>query len=138
MRSTILRVLPATLLLLVGAAGCGKGYQRVQGKVTFEDGAPLTKGMVVFEGLGEAPVTARGDVGRDGSYRLGTDRPGDGVPPGKYRVLITPLVENPDAPERPAFDPRYTSFATSGLEFEVKAGQNDYPIQVSRAEKGRR
>jgi hypothetical protein len=125
-------------LLVLCAAGCGNRLYPVSGKVTLENGQPLTKGLVIFEGKeGEKPVTARGDIQSDGSYRLGTHRPGDGAPPGKYQVLISPQI-NVDAPEPLTFDSRYTEFKTSGLSFEVTAGTNDYPIQLERVGKGKR
>lgn len=122
----------------LGAVGCGPGFQQVHGKVTYEDGTPVTKGLVVFESTAEKhALTARGNIGTDGSYRLGTRQPGDGAPAGKYRVLLTPLLENPDQPEQ-TFDPRFSDFKTSGLEFDVKNGANDFPITVSRPKKNRR
>jgi hypothetical protein len=97
---------------------------------------------VVFESVGQEKVsTARGEIGADGRYELGTYKPGDGALPGKYRVLVAPrydanAVDRPAAP--PPFDPRYSDFKTSGLEVEVKAGgPNDIPIQVTR-DRGRR
>jgi hypothetical protein len=142
MRSTVAfgrRALPVALLLLPAAAGCGQGLYPVRGRVTFEDGKPLSKGIVIFESKdGEKAVTARGDIQADGSYRLGTHKPGDGAPAGTYRVLVAPR-EDVDAPERnPAFDRRYRDFNTSGLEFEVKAGPNEFPIEVTRPGKARR
>jgi hypothetical protein len=125
----------AVSLLLLSTAGCGKRQYPVRGKVTFEDGSPLTKGMVVFESMegGEA-ITARGDVQTDGSFQLSTHKPGDGVPAGKYRVLVAPRL-NIDSPtperDRP-FDTRYSDFKTSGLEFEVQPGPNEYPIRVTK------
>jgi hypothetical protein len=127
----------AIALLLLGTAGCGPRLYPVRGKVTLGDGKPLTEGMVVFERKGEAKeaVTARGEIEADGSYRLGTHRPGDGAPAGTYRVLVAPKSD-PNAVDRPAqpppFDPRYADFKTSGLEFEVTlGGPNDFPITVS-------
>jgi hypothetical protein len=103
--------------------------------VTYEDGTPFTMGMVVFEGdAGGKIVTARGELQPDGTYQLGTNKPGDGAPAGKYRVLVAPRqdIDSP-APERDRpIDFRYTSFSTSGLEFEVKSGPNEFPIQVSK------
>jgi hypothetical protein len=127
----VFRVAP--LLLLVGTVGCGR-YYPVHGKVTLDDGTAVTAGMVVFETKDvEKPVTARGDIQPDGSYQLSTERPGDGVPPGRYRVLVTPPPQGADAPpQKPPFDMRYASFATSRLEFEVKSGSNDYPIQLKK------
>jgi hypothetical protein len=127
----------AVALLLLGAAGCGPKLYSVRGKVTYPDGAPVTEGLVVFESAGPGKaVTARGEVGPDGSYELGTYRTGDGAPTGKYRVLVAPksdpnAVDGP--PRTPPFDPRYADFKTSGLEYEVTAGPNDYPIRVSPA-----
>jgi hypothetical protein len=123
-------------LLLLGATGCGSSLVAVHGKVTYPDGKPLTAGLVVFESQGqEKAITARGEVRGDGTFELGTYQPGDGAPPGKYRALVTPKYD-PNAVDRPArppaFDERYSSFATSGLEFEVTAsGPNAFSIQVS-------
>ncbi len=127
-----------TLSVVLTAAGCGPGLQPVRGKVTYEDGSPVTKGIVVFESTDEKhALTARGDLASDGAYCLGTHKPSDGVRPGKYRVLVAPRIENPDQPEQP-FDPRFSSFKTSGLEFEVKSGNNEFPIKVSRPAKPHR
>jgi hypothetical protein len=131
------RPLALALALLLGAGGCGPKMCPVRGKVTLGDGKPVTEGMVVFERKGEGqPVTARGEIQADGSYQLSTHRPGDGVPPGTYRVLVAPKSD-PNAVDRPAkpppFDPRYADFKTSGLEFEVKpGGPNDFPITVNK------
>ena len=136
MRSTIDRRMGALAVLLVACAGCGKGQYPVRGKVTLDDGTPVKNAIVVFESVGaEKPVMARGDTQDDGSYQLSTTRPGDGLVPGKYRVLITPRMENPDEPVKPAFDTRYADFKTSGLEFEVKAESNDIPIRLAKAKK---
>ena len=132
----------ALALALLGAAGCGARLVPVRGKVTFPDGAPLTEGMVVFESVGgDRPVTARGEVRPDGGYVLGTYRPGDGVPPGRYRVLVAPRSDPnavDKAPRPPPFDPRFADFKTSGLEVEVTPDTTDYPIQVTPAPKARR
>ncbi len=123
----------APVLLLLAVGGCGR-YAPVRGKVTLEDGTPVTSGTVIFESKeADKPLTARGDIQTDGSYQLSTDRPGDGVPPGWYRVLVAPPPQNPDGPPvKEVFDRRYGAFATSGLEFEVKSGSNDYPIRLSK------
>src|SRR5438876_105007 len=127
------RVLP--LLLLLPAAGCGTRLHPVRGTVTLADGTPLTKGMVVFESIeGSPPVLARGTLQADGSYLLSTFKPDDGVPPGRYRVLINPLdlSDLPDEKKKLPFDLKYLKFATAGLEYEVKAGVNEFPIRLTR------
>jgi hypothetical protein len=132
----------AVAVALLGGAGCGTRLVPVRGKVTFPDGAPLTEGTVVFESTGgDPPVTARGDVKAGGEYVLGTFRPGDGAPPGRYRVLVAPRSD-PNAVDRPSrpppFDPRFADFKTSGLEVEVTPDRSDYPIEVTPATKARR
>jgi hypothetical protein len=121
------------VLFLAGAAGCGGGPYPVRGTVTLEDGTPVTSGMVTFETKDvEKPLTARGEIKADGSYQLGTYKPGDGAPPGVYRVIVTPRAQSPDLPPvKTPYDKRYTDFATSGLEFEVKSGANEYPIRLA-------
>jgi hypothetical protein len=63
-------------------------------------------------------------------------KPGDGVPPGPYLVLVMPNYDANaiDKPQRtpPPIDPRYSSFETSNLTFEVKSGENDFPITVTK------
>src|SRR5262245_25965830 len=132
--STVIRRLG--LLVLLGAlpalTGCGPRQYPVQGKVTLEDGSPLTRGMVVFEGTDGAHM-ARGMIQPDGSYELSTARPGDGARPGRYRVLVSALdmADVPDEQKALPFDVKYTRFQTSGLEAEVKARSNDIPIQLT-------
>jgi hypothetical protein len=123
-----------TVAVLLAAAGCGQRLHRVQGKVTYSDGTPVTEGLVVFESIQEPIRTARGDIRPDGSYELSTHKPGDGVAAGKYRVLVAPRTDPNaiDKPKPPPFDRRYSEFATSGLELEVKPGTNEFPIQVTR------
>src|SRR5262249_10644587 len=81
-RQTVMRPFRfiAVAVLLSGLAGCGGKYP-VRGTVTYDDGTPVTKGLVIFERVGGGPpVTARGEIQPDGRYELSTDKPGDGVP----------------------------------------------------------
>jgi hypothetical protein len=133
------RALAIAALLLPGVVGCGAKLYPVHGQVTISDGKVLTEGMVVFESKdAEKAVMSRGEISTDGSYNLGTLKPGDGAYPGKYRVLVAPKSD-PNAIDKPGkappFDPSYSAFATSGLEFEVTAGPNDFPIKVSKQKK---
>ena len=102
----------------------------------------MTKGMVIaerFEG-GEA-ITAQGEIRPDGTFQLSTTKPGDGVPPGKYRVLINSmdLSDVPDEQKDLPYDAKYLSYKTSGLELEVKRGATDLPIKLApSARKNRR
>jgi hypothetical protein len=125
------------LSFLTGAAGCGPKLYPVRGKVAYPDGKPLTEGMVVFESKGKDNlVMARGEIQADGSYELSTYKAGDGAMPGIYRVMVASksdpnAVDKPNRP--PPFDSRFMAFNTSGLEFEVKAESNEFPIRVARS-----
>ena len=128
----------AVPVLVVVFAGCGGGKYPVRGVVTLDDGKPLTRGLVVFERVdGGPPISARGDVGADGRFELSTEKPGDGVPAGKYKVLINPLdlSDVPDEQKKLPFDAKYMKFETSGLECEVKSGGTEFPITVTRPKK---
>src|SRR5256885_5200130 len=115
--------------------GCGPSLQPVRGKVSLPDGKPAAGSQVVFESEQEGKkVSARGDVREDGSYELSTFKPGDGVPPGKYKVQVNPPpMINAEGPYTSPFHAKYSNFQTSGLEFEVQRGQrNEFPIQVTK------
>ena len=120
--------------LALAVTGCGPQMYPVRGMVMLEDGTPLAKGLVIFERVeGGPPLTARGDIGADGRYELSTEKPGDGVPVGRYRVSINPLDTSdvPDEQKVLPFDAKYLNLKTSGLECEVKAGVTEYPIRLS-------
>jgi hypothetical protein len=131
-----LRPPAVALLLLLGVTGCGGKSYPVHGKVTYPDGTPLTEGLVVFEQQQEGgkAIMARGDIQPDGTYRLSTNKPGDGVPPGKYRVMVVPKsdLNEVDKPAAVPFDASFSEFTTSRLEFEVKANATEFPIQVTK------
>jgi hypothetical protein len=131
----------ALALVALGLPGCGGGLYPVRGTVTLDDGTPVTKGLVVFERVDGGPaVTARGDIRPDGGYELSTNKPGDGVPPGRYKVVLNSLdlSDVPDEHKDLPYDARYLNLKTTDLEFEVKAGPNDIPIRLTRSKKARR
>jgi len=121
-------------VLVACVTGCGGAMQPVRGKVTLPDGKPAANSQVVFEGpIGGKVISARGDVQADGSFELSTVQPGDGAPVGKYRVQVNPPpVVDAEAAHRAPFNPKFSDFGTSGLEFEVKASGNDFAIQLSK------
>jgi len=126
---------------LVFAAGCGRsGLYRVKGKVVFPDGKPLTAGTVEFRPVADAYLAPRGEIKVDGSFRASTYAEGDGAPPGTYRVVITPPEQlDPGQPRPLPFDRRFSNFQTSGLEYTVKEGKNEFfTITVEqRSERGK-
>ncbi|MFK7817267.1 MAG: hypothetical protein AB8G99_00995 [Planctomycetaceae bacterium] len=123
--------------------GCGDENPatfEVTGTVVFKDGAPLTDGSVEFETeVDDKPITAIGQIGPDGTFKLGTYEAADGALPGKHRVAVFAHNEIGTKHERPdhlpplVLDPRFSNFITSKLEFTVKEeGKNDFRIEVER------
>src|SRR5688500_14615144 len=109
--------------LACGLAGCGNPYYPVTGTISLNDGSPLTKGLVIFERIDDGPpLTARGEVQPDGRFALSTDQPGDGVPVGRYKVVINPLDTSdvPDEHKVLPFDIKHLNINTSELEFDVR------------------
>ena len=137
MRSILSRAgVPALLVLTALAAGCGSGRYAVTGRVTYEDGSPVEAGTVIGEATVEGKaVSVQGNIEKDGTFAWGTERAGDGAPPGQYRVIVMPVALG-DAElaegKQPAVDGKYTHFDTSGITFEVKAQKNVLNITVSR------
>src|SRR5688572_10843127 len=126
----------AALALLAGVAGCGSDRYPVTGRVTYEDGSPVTEGTVIgHSGEGQSAVTVQGSVQSDGTFEWGTEKPGDGARPGKYRVAVTPRGlgdAEMAAGMLPAVDSKFGDPETSGIEFEVKASRNELNITVTK------
>jgi hypothetical protein len=131
-RNCLLAIL--SIPFAAGLAGCGSSLQPVRGTVMLPDGKPAAGSQVVFDGpIGGKAVSARGDVQPDGSFELSTSQPGDGVPLGKYRVQVNPPpLVNAEAAQRLPYSAKYTDFSTSELEYEVKPGSNEFPIQLTK------
>lgn len=134
MRSRSKWAIVAGLCCCLATVGCGKGAS-VSGKVVYEkDGSPLTGGTVMF--VSEDSHLARADVHGDGTFELKSQSGDKSLQPGKYSVCLTPpdtsaLREN-GVNVAPVLDARFQSTATSGLQFEVKPGKNDFTIKVSK------
>lgn len=81
------------LALLLAAAGCGKsGPVSVRGVVTL-DGQPVANAAVAFIAQDPGGRDAHGSTNEKGEFELSMTRPGDGVLPGKYKVLVHPPGE---------------------------------------------
>jgi hypothetical protein len=118
-------------LLLVGLlclAGCSGRPKLVPftGKVVVEGRARLagdpTVALVPVAGLGKERL--QGMINPDGSFKLSTYPHGDGVMPGKYKVLV-------QFDGGRAFE-RYAAADTTPLEVEVPdSGLTDYEIKLA-------
>jgi hypothetical protein len=109
--------------------GCGGGETRVGGTVKFTDGTPLTKGEVLFS---NEKYSASGPIKEDGTFLMGSMKPGDGVPPGTYKVTLGGDAAGSRYANTPALvDAKYFDPTKSGLVCEVEAGKaKDFPITV--------
>ena len=129
-------VVPFCLLIVLPLCiGCN-GNIPVKGKVTFsDDQSPLTDGMVCFE---TDAFQARGQLQKDGTYRLGSLKEADGVPPGTYRVFIMgAVVEDPtakglNAPPLPLITEKFETGSNSGITVEINAKTRKFDFSVDR------
>jgi hypothetical protein len=132
------RCLP--VLLLVAASGCGRSLYPVKGHVVYKDGSDvsvLAGGKVLFlPALPEMEKSSsRGEIQPDGSFEMSTNTVGDGVKPGKYRVMVAPppFFAKKRGEQRPELlDERFRDFATSGLEVTVTEPIDDYTVTVEK------
>jgi hypothetical protein len=95
--------------------------------VVLLNGKPVPQAQITlhpqFAGPGWMPVASA--LG-DGSFEVSTRQPGDGAPPGKYKLTITWHPKATDDDPGPNFLPaRYAQVATSNLELEVGTATND-------------
>lgn len=124
----------ASVACLLFAAGCGPN-QKLTGKVTFPDGEPLTTGTVIFTKPG---FISRSFIHPDGSFKVGTVKEGDGIPPGTYKVYIIQALApvDPDDPEsdamKPLIDEKFASEDMTPLEITIP-GEKSFDITVERA-----
>ncbi|MGL6193235.1 MAG: hypothetical protein ACRC2T_00265 [Thermoguttaceae bacterium] len=135
----IFLILP--VLFLFAVAGCGK-YVPVSGTVKYEDGTPVTAGDVVFATGNEI---ARGKIGSDGSYRMTSIKPNDGVLRGEHKVYLENVMkidmnisgegQNTRAIGSPTLlvDTKYMRPETSGLTCTVKS-RTKFDITVEKPE----
>jgi len=122
------------LFSLLFIVGCGENVS-VSGRVVFsDDGTPLTQGTVCF--VSDVGI-ARGTIGSDGRYVVGSIGARDGLPPGTYRIYLTEteiLESMPGGglPRRfPQIEEKYSAPETSGLTLEVRSSMT-HNIEVTR------
>ncbi len=117
---TISQILLPILTLFL-CFGCSK-YVSVSGKVTYEDGSPVTVGQVAFT---DDDFVSRGELKPDGTYRLGRIVDGDGIPKGTYKVYLYDAVVYDAVPGgssivKPQVKSHFSDPETSGLTCTVE------------------
>jgi hypothetical protein len=131
------------LIIISGLiVGCSNNVP-LKGTVTFsDDGSPLTEGTVGFQKDGRV---ARGTIREDGTYIVGFEKEGDGLPPGKYQVFLSGTdkvtmtliskegeIEAFDYKYEPLIDKKYGRPETSELTIDVNSSTKTFDIQVER------
>jgi hypothetical protein len=134
-------------IAIFGAFGCRQDGDEgnrvpVAGKVTFKDGKPLTRGVVIFAPDGAKGNASqhepRGMIDGEGNYTIATTPSLKGVIPGWY--LVTIIAQEPYDESKSSWDPpwlinrKYGNRQTSGLTAEVveKPEPGRYDFQVSK------
>jgi hypothetical protein len=128
------------LLLAIGCGGGSRGTV-VKGKVTY-NGKPLVGAVVALEPKGkEGPQAAyTGKTNDQGAFEI-APHAGKPIPPGRYQVLISKLVDKKgNTPSAEDYDQlkaqgvlrnmlpgAYSDPASSDLFAEVKEGENVLP-----------
>jgi len=147
----------AAIAVTVAIAGCGAAASlpeaetgTVQGSVTYQ-GEPVPSGSTVVFTNQKYGIPATGQVGKKGTYKLQMRGRPD-ILVGDYQVSITPPADTrPEMTDAeyekmmaegkgpvsvskkaspPPFPERYTAAGTSGLSFQVNAGDNTYQISL--------
>lgn len=138
-RANGLSLLLAIACSLATITGCQQQLELipVEGRVLYQ-GKPLEYGSVMFQPNGNGPL-ARGTIGADGTFVLGTKTSDDGVRPGVCRVRVTAFAAQRSTAEanaqrelslgRSAIPAKYQSFGTSGLTVEINP-ETPQPIVI--------
>lgn len=144
LRADLLATVAAALLLQV--AGCGQRMDPNKVPIVVQinyQGSPVHEAVVIL--VSDDGQYANGLTGPDGVAHLGTNAPGDGVFPGRYKVAVdkSQLIEEND-PNDPTgnkilrsetiyhIPARYSDFTKSGLTLEAaKEGQTDFVFDLA-------
>ncbi len=122
---------------LLAAIGCGDSrVVTVEGRLVWPDGSPARElaGYTVEAAVEGSKVTARGDIDKEGRFRLGTFKIGDGAEPGVLRVCVFPPPPLEGQPPPPVKLPaRYAQPENSGLTITAERGKrNEVTLTIAR------
>ena len=143
-------LLVASLMPLTAGCGSSQPMGTVSGTVSYQ-GEPIQNGTIVFEVDGARPAT--GKIVNGQITDVTTDVKGDGVPVGTAKIAVTATDAPPEAAqETPAatdpgtqvdmsnymgsgaksiIPPHFNNPATSGLSFEIAAGDNTVTLDLT-------
>ena len=125
------------MLLLIGCQSDQERIYPISGRVVFEDGSPAQFGLIEFRSDTTPPVTARGKINKDGTFRVKASGRSAGLTAGTHRAIIIQIVGNPRGQPKIAHKhglevaDRYRTYESSDLDVEVLPdGDNDFEILV--------
>ncbi|MDO5553946.1 MAG: hypothetical protein Q4G68_09295 [Planctomycetia bacterium] len=139
------------LVLFTVCLGCSQNV-KVNGKVTFaDDDSPLTCGSIVFD---DGKVSSKAQLNEDGTYKLGFEKEGNGIPKGEYDVyiigamdkipirvtaeknMLSNLPEDEEGMDSfkmiPLIAEKYQSGKTSGLHVTIDGSSQQFDFTVER------
>lgn len=128
-----------TLVLVALSTGCsnvGDNMLAVGGVVKYSDGQPVTgeAATIVFHPVRSAESKlsrpASGTIDPDGSFELMTFKPGDGVYPGEYHVVLKAWSNY--RKQRSAVPKKYTNETTTPLSATVNQEETIFEFTVER------
>jgi hypothetical protein len=79
------------LLLAMATVGCGSSSTSPVAGVVLLDGKPVANAAVQFVAQSESGRDATGQTDQSGEFTMSTFKPKDGVVPGDYKVVVSPL-----------------------------------------------
>jgi predicted small lipoprotein YifL len=132
---------------LLAASGCGQKGPKlfpISGTVKFKDGTPVQgpdygRAKITFTPAstdvdikeGEiAQSGAGGDIEAQGRFTMSTYKKGDGVMPGKYKVLLRVWQGADDSTS--AIDPKYSDRDATDIDVTVDGPKKDLEFAVEK------
>ena len=124
------RLVSALLIAMVLTCGGCSDKVTVTGRLVYPDGSAATDftGSTVELTPVKGVYGSRGVVASDGWFRVSSDRPGEGTPPGLYKVVIHPG----SLTQEWLLAKKYQSKATTPVEVEVVSGMSSLTVTIEK------
>lgn len=132
--------------VFAAVTGCGGSdpfdYVPVSGKVTYEDGTRIPDRLQVTFVPQTPPIDKKtyprhglAEINDDGTFdRVTSYKPGDGIVPGRHKVLVQAFTKDDDASD--AVPPEYNDIDKTPLEIDTADYSPDKPFhfQIAKPE----
>ncbi|MDR0335469.1 MAG: hypothetical protein LBI18_00080 [Planctomycetaceae bacterium] len=117
-------------------SGCYGKNVPLSGIATFsDDNTPLTMGTVY---LTSETFQASGHIQKNGSFTIGSELPGNGIPPGTYKVSVSGVygkkgtIINSRNPNYSLIDTKWSSPQTSDMVITVNTKTRQLKLKIDR------